>query len=68
MKALLRADWLRLRRRRDLWIIAIAVCADRRLTFLAAYRSDASDPTWFITDPAQVRQEVWATRNFRVRA
>ena len=39
MKALLRADWLRLRRRRDLWIIAIAVLRPERLvTFLAGYR------------------------------
>lgn len=64
MKALLRADWLRLRRRRDLWIIAIAVCVIGCVTFLSGYRSDASDPTWLITDPVQVRQEVLGYTEF----
>lgn len=56
MSALLRADWLRLRRRRDLWIIAIAVCVLGGLAFLAGYRSDVADPEF--PDAAQIRQEA----------
>lgn len=58
MRALLRADWLRLRRRKDLWIIAIAVCVIGLISFLNAYHQDSSDPTWLITDPAQIRQDI----------
>jgi len=56
VRALLRADWLRLRRRRDFWIIGIAVCVLSALTFLAAYRSEAADPVF--PDAAQIRQEA----------
>jgi ABC-type transport system involved in multi-copper enzyme maturation permease subunit len=64
MRALLRADWLRFRRRREFWIIAIAVCLFSGISFLAAYRSDAADPTWFSTDPAQIRQEILGYTEF----
>lgn len=64
MTVLLRADWLRLRRRRDLWIIAIAVIVIGGLSFLAGYRSDASDPTWLTTDAAQVRKEILGYTDF----
>lgn len=64
MSALLRADWLRLRRRKDFWIIAIGVCLFSGISFLAAYRSDAADPTWFSTDPVQIRQEILAYAEF----
>lgn len=64
MSALLRADWLRFRRRREFWIIAIAVCLFSSVSFLAAYRSDVADPTWFSTDPVQVRQEIIGATEF----
>lgn len=64
MTALLRADWLRFRRRRDFWIIAIAVCLFSGIAFLGAYRSDAADPTWFSLDPVQIRQEIVAFSDF----
>lgn len=56
MSQLLRADWLRFRRRKDLWIIAIAVLVVGGLAFIAGYRSDVVDPTW--PDAAQIRQET----------
>lgn len=56
MTALLRADWLRLRRRMDLWIILIAVGVLSTVVFLAAYRSDATDPEY--PTEAQIRQEA----------
>jgi hypothetical protein len=64
MNALLRADWLRLRRRKDLWIITIAVCVIGLVSFVAAYRSDASDPSWLTTDAAQVRAEILSYTDF----
>lgn len=64
MSALLRADWLRFRRRKDFWIIAIGVCLFSGISFLAAYRSDAADPTWFSTDPVQIRQEILSYAEF----
>jgi ABC-type transport system involved in multi-copper enzyme maturation permease subunit len=56
MKALLRADVLRLRRRKDFWIIAIAVCLLGGISFLAGYRSEAQDPPPF--NEAQYRQDT----------
>jgi ABC-type transport system involved in multi-copper enzyme maturation permease subunit len=53
MRALLRADWLRFRRRRDLWIIGIAVCVIAAVSFLNGYKSDVEDPTQ--DDPAYLR-------------
>ena len=47
MKALLHADWLRFRRRKDFWIIAIAVLVIGGVGFVAAYRSDVQDPPRF---------------------
>lgn len=64
MTALLRADWLRFRRRKDFWIIAIAVCLFSGVSFLAAYRSDAADPSWFTLDPVQIRQDIVAYTEF----
>lgn len=64
MKALLRADWLRFRRRKDFWIIAIAVCLFSGISFLAAYRSDAAAPTRFSLDPVQIRQEILFNTGF----
>ena len=56
MTALLRADWLRFRRRRDFWVIGIAVLVLSGLTFLAGYRSAAADPEY--PGEAQIRQEA----------
>lgn len=64
MKNLLHADWLRFRRRREFWIIAVAVGVFSAVSFLAAYRSDAADPTWFSLDPAQIRQEILGYTEF----
>jgi hypothetical protein len=41
MKALLRADWLRLRRRRDLWLIFLAVWLIGGIGFISGYHTDA---------------------------
>ncbi len=54
MRALLRADWLRFRRRRDFWIIAIAVGLIGGIGFLSSYRSDVQDPAPF--NEAEYRQ------------
>jgi ABC-type transport system involved in multi-copper enzyme maturation permease subunit len=56
VSALLRADWLRLRRRKDLWIIGIAVLVIGDLSFLAGYQSESSDPSF--PDAAQMRQDA----------
>lgn len=64
MTALLRADWLRFRRRKEFWIIAIAVCVFSGISFVAAYRSDAADPSWFSLDPVQIRQEILGYTEF----
>jgi ABC-type transport system involved in multi-copper enzyme maturation permease subunit len=56
MTALLRADWLRLRRRRDFWVIAIAVVVLAALTFFAGWRGEAADPEF--PSAAQIRQEA----------
>src|SRR5258705_7150954 len=57
MKALLRADWLRLRRRKDFWIIAIAVLVVGGVGFVSAYHTDSTDPTWLDQTPAQIREQ-----------
>ena len=41
MRYLLRADWLRLRRRRDFWVILVGISIVTVVTFLGSYRSDA---------------------------
>ncbi len=64
MTALLRADWLRLRRRKDLWIIAIGVCVIGLISFINAYHTESSDPQWLITDAAQIREEVTMYADF----
>lgn len=56
MTALLRADWLRLRRRRDFWVIAIAVGLILGVGFLSNWRTDVQDPPPF--NEAQFRQEM----------
>ena len=62
MTALLRADWFRLRRRRDLWIIAIAVLVVGGIGFLAGYRNDVVDPV--LLNAAELRQEIIANSEF----
>src|SRR5258706_230045 len=57
MKALLRADWLRFRRRKDFWIIAIAVLVVGGVGFVSAYHTDSTDPTWLDQTPAQIREQ-----------
>ena len=47
MSRLLRADWLRLRRRRDFWVILIGIAILTAVTFVGAYRSIQSDPPPF---------------------
>jgi ABC-type transport system involved in multi-copper enzyme maturation permease subunit len=47
MSNLLRADWLRLRRRRDFWVILIGIAILTAVMFLGAYRSAAMDPPPF---------------------
>lgn len=42
MTNLLRAEWLRLRRRRDFWVILVGIAIIVTVTFLGAYRSDAA--------------------------
>jgi ABC-type transport system involved in multi-copper enzyme maturation permease subunit len=63
MSALLRADLLRLRRRKDLWIISIAVLVIGGLTFLAGYRTDSTDPDWF-QDEAAIRRDILQFSDF----
>lgn len=62
MTALLRADWIRFRRRRDLWIIVIAVGVVGGLSFLAGYRADVSDPV--LLSEADIRQEILSFSEF----
>ncbi len=54
MRALLRADWFRLRRRKDLWIMVIGVGLVAAFGFISGYRSDVADPPPF--DQAQFEQ------------
>ncbi|HXI79489.1 MAG TPA: ABC transporter permease subunit [Verrucomicrobiae bacterium] len=56
MMALLRADWLRLRRRRDLWVIFVLVLLIGGIGFIAGYRTDVQDPPPF--DRAQAEQDL----------
>lgn len=56
MTALLRADWLRFRRRRDLWIIAIAALLLTGVSFLSGWRTDVTDSVY--PTAAQIRQEA----------
>jgi ABC-type transport system involved in multi-copper enzyme maturation permease subunit len=56
MRALLLADWLRFRRRRDFWIIAIAVGVVGGISFISSYRSEAQDPPPF--NEAEYRQQT----------
>jgi hypothetical protein len=56
MRALLHADWLRFRRRRDFWIIAIAVGVVAGISFISSYRSEAQDPPPF--NEAEYRQQT----------
>ena len=62
MKALLRADWLRFRRRTDFWIIGIAVLVIGGIGYLSSYRSEVSDPQY--PDAAAIRQEVVSFSDF----
>jgi ABC-type transport system involved in multi-copper enzyme maturation permease subunit len=64
MKALLRADWLRFRRRKDFWIIAIAVLVVGGVGFVSSYHTDSTDPNWLDLTPAQIREEVTSYSDF----
>jgi ABC-type transport system involved in multi-copper enzyme maturation permease subunit len=55
VRELLRADWLRFRRRRDFWVIGIAVALILGIGFLSSYRSDVQDPPPF--NEAEIRQQ-----------
>ena len=55
MRQLLKADWLRFRRRRDFWVIGIGVALILGIGFISSYRSDATDPPPF--NEAEVRQQ-----------
>jgi ABC-type transport system involved in multi-copper enzyme maturation permease subunit len=58
MKGLARAEWLRLRKRRSLQVIVLAVPILVGFFFLAGYASIGSDPPPF--DPAEVRARILA--------
>jgi hypothetical protein len=62
MMALLHADWLRFRRRRDFWIIGIAVLVIGGVGYLSSYRSEVTDPQY--PDAAAIRQEVVSFSDF----
>jgi ABC-type transport system involved in multi-copper enzyme maturation permease subunit len=62
MRALLRADWLRFRRRRDFWLIAIGVLVIGGVSFIGSYRSESTDPPWPTEE--QLRQDVIANSAF----
>jgi len=64
MRALLHADWLRFRRRRDFWIIAIAVLVVGAVGFVSAYHNDSTDPTWLNRTPADIREEIKSYADF----
>jgi len=64
MKALLHADWLRFRRRRDFWLIAIAVLVVGGVGFVSTYHTDSTDPTWLDRTPAQIREEIRSFSDF----
>ena len=58
MSGLARAEWLRLRKRRSLQVIVLAVPILVAFFFLAGYASIGSDPPPF--DPAEVRARILA--------
>lgn len=58
MRGLARAEWLRLRKRRSLQVIVLAVPILVAFFFLAGYASIGSDPPPF--DPAEVRARILA--------
>jgi len=62
MTALLRADWLRFRRRKDFWIIGIGVLVVATVGFLNTYHGEVTDPLW--PDAAAVRAEVLGFADF----
>jgi hypothetical protein len=64
LKALLHADWLRFRRRRDFWLIAIAVLVAGGVGFVSAYHTDSTDPSWLDRTPAQIREEITSFSDF----
>ena len=55
MTELLKADWLRFRRRRDFWVIGVGAAVILGIGFLSSYRSDVQDPPPF--NEAEVRQQ-----------
>lgn len=62
MTALLRADWIRYRRRLDLWVIGIGALVFAGIGFLSGYRTDSTDPVW--QTEAEIRRMVLDTSYF----
>ena len=56
MTALLWADWIRYRRRLDLWVITLGLLAFALVGFVSGYRNDATDPVQ--RSEAELRQMV----------
>jgi ABC-2 family transporter protein len=56
MTTLLRADWLRLRRRLDVWAILVGILVIGAIGFLNGYKGDSTDPP--LLSEAEVRQQV----------
>jgi ABC-type transport system involved in multi-copper enzyme maturation permease subunit len=62
MRQLLKADWLRFRRRRDFWVIGIGVALILGIGFISSYRSDVTDPPPF--NEAEFRQQFGPDSGF----
>jgi hypothetical protein len=56
MTALLRADWLRFRRRLDIWAILVGVLVVGAIGFMNGYKSDSTDQP--LLTAAEIRQQV----------
>ena len=56
MIRLLRADWIRLRRRFDVWAILVGILVIGAIGFLNGYKGDSTDPP--ILSEAEIRQQV----------
>jgi hypothetical protein len=56
MTTLLRADWLRLRRRFDVWAILVGILVIGAIGFLNGYKQDSTDPP--LLSEAEIRQQV----------
>jgi ABC-type transport system involved in multi-copper enzyme maturation permease subunit len=56
VRQLLAADWLRFRRRRDFWIIGIAVLLFSSIGWFAGWQRDVTDPVF--PSAAEIRAEI----------